>query len=64
ANLIYQAYNGYSSVSEASRLPEYERELGYDTLSSYGRVLEAIIRDFRSFQQKKHEKQRLEYAQN
>lgn len=64
ANLIYKAYNGYSNVSEASRLPEYERMLGYDRLSSYGRVLNAIIRDFRSFQQKKQEKQRLEYAKN
>jgi hypothetical protein len=64
ANLIYKAYNGYSNVSEASRLSEYERMLGYDRLSSYGRVLDAIIRDFRSFQQKKQEKQRLEYAKN
>lgn len=64
ANVIYKAYNGYSNVTEASRLPRYERILGYEKLPSYGRVLEAIIRDFRSYQQRKEEKRRLEYAKN
>jgi hypothetical protein len=64
ANLLYHAYNGYSDVTEASRLPHYERMLGYDRLRTYGHVLQAIVRDFRSYQQKKRDKERLEYAKN
>lgn len=50
ANLLYHAYNGYSNVTEASRLPDHERLLGYENFPSYSHVLEAIIRDFRSYQ--------------
>lgn len=64
ANIIYHAYDGYSNVSEASRLPEYERVLGYEHLPSYGRVLEAIVRDFRSFHEKKRDRARAQYARN
>jgi hypothetical protein len=64
ANIIYNAYNGYSNVTEASRLPHYERILGYEKLRSYGRVIDAIIRDFRSYQENKREKQRIQYAKN
>ena len=64
ANILYKAYNGYSNVTEDSRLSHYERLLGYHRLRSFGRVIEAIVRDFRSHQEKKLEKQRSEYARN
>jgi hypothetical protein len=64
ANILYHAYNGYSNVTEASRLPHYEQMLGYENLSSFGAVLEAIIRDFRSFQEDKRDKEHAQYAKN
>jgi hypothetical protein len=64
ANILYKAYNGHSNVTEASRLPHYERFLGYHRLRSFSRVIEAIVRDFRSHQEKKQEKQHSEYARN
>ena len=64
ANLIYQAYNNYSSTSESNRLPKYERMLGYDKLPSYNHVLTAILKDFRSFQQKRERKRISTYANN
>lgn len=64
ANLLYHAYNGYPDVSEASRLSHLEQVLGYEKLRTYGRVLDAIIRDFRSFQEKKRERERSQYAKN
>src|SRR6267154_1287783 len=38
ANLVYKSYNNYSNVTEASRLSEYEKQLGYHKLGSYMQV--------------------------
>ena len=54
ANTLYKAYNSYSNVTEASRLAEYEKMLGYHKLASYMEVLEAIVRDFRSHKEKQN----------
>ena len=64
ANIIYDAYNNYSHVTEASRLRDYEREIGYEQLPTYSRVLKAIIDDFRSYPQKKRQEMETLYAKN
>ena len=64
ANLLYTAYNGFSNVSEANRLLQYEQILGYTQLPSYSRVLRAIIKDFRSFQQKRIAARREKHSNN
>jgi hypothetical protein len=64
ANLLYKAYHSCSNVTEASRLPRYENVLGYEVLSSYQCVLDAIVRDFRSFQQRKLDDAKSKYTKN
>jgi hypothetical protein len=51
ANHIYDAYNNDSGMNESRRLREYETVLGYGGLPNYSAVLEAIIKDFRSYRQ-------------
>lgn len=64
ANLVYDAYNNFTNVTEASRLRDYEQILGYERLKTYNRVLAAIIRDYRSFQQDRDKKRQQDYAKN
>jgi len=49
ANDLYDAYNNFSGLTEDSRIRDLEEALGYENLPSLGRVLAAIIDDFRSY---------------
>lgn len=58
ANSLYKAYNSYSNLTEASRIPHWEEFLGYQDLPSYMSVVNAIVTDYRSYGEKKKEAQK------
>lgn len=49
ANVLYEAYNNRSDMSEELRLPHLEEPLGYQHLPNYMGVVDAIIADYRSY---------------
>ncbi|MCC5851121.1 MAG: hypothetical protein JJU29_23775 [Verrucomicrobia bacterium] len=52
ANKIFDTYNSYSNLTEKDRLKELEAQLGYENLLTMQNVIDAIISDFRSYQEK------------
>lgn len=64
ANIVYSAYNNYSNVTEDSRIRDYEEFLGYDELPTYGHVLAAILKDYRSFQEDEQDRLKRERSKN
>ena len=49
ANVLYDAYNNRSSMSDELRLPHLEEALGYQHFPNYMGVINAIIADYRSY---------------
>ncbi len=64
ANMLYKLYNSYSNVTEDSRRPDLEAVLGYNALPTYTSVVNAIVRDFRSYGEKLKKERLAGYAKN